>query len=253
MASVVGSLAVGAPAAMNAVGPTDTQHTSPDVTLPQGVTEYYDPSTNEIVVVVGAPYSQDSYQVSTQYYMTEVNNGLNTTIYGTDTGDRILLVDNASHSVFADGGDDLIQNLGSGAGVLDGGAGNDFIIGGSGDETLIGGLGDDQIIGGAGHEVINGGAGSDTLTGGGGRDVFVFDNEVTSNDVITDFSASDVLDISARGGQDGVVQQGVDYTIAQVGADTVITLLDHHDTITLKNVSSDHLVQDPKGDGLFTI
>lgn len=252
MASVVGSHLVGV-SALHEVSQGNAASTSTDVTLPQGVTEYYDPSTNEIVVVVGGTYSQDSYQVSTQYYMTEVNNGVNTTIYGSDTGDRVLIVDDASHSVFAGAGDDLIQNLGSGAGVLDGGAGNDFIIGGAGDETLMGGLGNDQIIGGAGNEVINGGAGNDMMTGGGGRDVFVFDNEATGNDVITDFSASDVLDISARGGQDGVVQQGVDYTIEQVGTDTVITLLDNNDTITLKNVSSDHLVEEHKGDGLFTI
>lgn len=64
--------------------------------------------------------------------------------------------------------------------TLDGGDGNDILRGGAGKDTLLGGAGDDTLDGG------NDGA-ADTLTGGSGKDKFV----KRTNDVLTDFSATD--------------------------------------------------------------
>ncbi|MEM1431225.1 MAG: calcium-binding protein [Pseudomonadota bacterium] len=52
---------------------------------------------------------------------------------------------------------------------------------------LDGGAGHDTIVGGSGDDVIRGGEGSDLLTGGAGADTFVFFENDTGVDVITDF------------------------------------------------------------------
>jgi len=80
--------------------------------------------------------------------------------------------------------------------------------GGSGSDTLIdienltGSSFADSLTGDDGANVIKGGGGQDTLTGGGGNDIFDFDalsdtgNTAGSADVITDFTAGDLLDLS---------------------------------------------------------
>jgi Ca2+-binding RTX toxin-like protein len=100
----------------------------------------------------------------------------------------------------------------SGVTYVDGRAGNDRItgshyrdvlFGGDGDDTLIGLGGNDSLFGGAGVDSLNGGIGSDYLDGGPGvdrlssdldRDVLVFEGDLASVDVVTDFSLySDTL------------------------------------------------------------
>ena len=86
-----------------------------------------------------------------------------------------------------------------------GGGGNDQLNGNDGSDALHGGIGDDALKGGSGGDRLEGGAGADTLTGGSGADVFVFGAPDEGLDTITDFSASDDIEISASGFGGGLV------------------------------------------------
>ncbi|HEX8625766.1 MAG TPA: M10 family metallopeptidase C-terminal domain-containing protein [Allosphingosinicella sp.] len=108
------------------------------------------------------------------------------------------------------------------ANVLTGNAGNDVLNGLDGDDTLNGGIGNDGLLGGNGSDDLNGGDGVDTLfggdgvdffTGGAGNDIFIGEINATkvsshtgniSLDVITDFAAGDVLDLSGIDANTGV-------------------------------------------------
>jgi Ca2+-binding RTX toxin-like protein len=84
--------------------------------------------------------------------------------------------------------------------------GNQFansINGGDGNDLVSGRGGDDLVSGGNGNDFIYGGTGKDQLSGGLGQDFFIFisqnDSKVTGGlpqDVITDFTAGDKIDIS---------------------------------------------------------
>jgi len=76
---------------------------------------------------------------------------------------------------------------------LAGGDGHDLMIGFAGDDIFSGGLGDDDLHGGAGEDTLAGDAGDDVLTGGTDSDTFVFDVSIAGHDIVTDFSAEDVL------------------------------------------------------------
>lgn len=74
----------------------------------------------------------------------------------------------------------------------------------TGIENLFGSAWDDKLLGDGGDNHITGFVGSDTLTGRGGADTFVYTSDIDSTvcgcfgtDLITDFSANDVLDLSA--------------------------------------------------------
>lgn len=73
--------------------------------------------------------------------------------------------------------------------------------GGDGDDTLIGNSAVNVLDGGNGNDLIIGGSKGDTLTGGLGVDTFKFlkvsDSSVAAHDVITDFAAGDLIDLSA--------------------------------------------------------
>lgn len=95
------------------------------------------------------------------------------------------------------GGDDALDG-GFGDDALAGGEGNDALSGGFGDDTLAGGAGDDLLTGGFGDDRLDGGVGSDLLVGGFGADSFVFGPSGGSQtDVVQDFGADDLLDVSA--------------------------------------------------------
>jgi len=68
-------------------------------------------------------------------------------------------------------------------------------------ENLIGSNYSDVLTGDAGANVLSGGGSGDVLTGGGGADRFVFDwvydSPPYSTDLITDFGAGDLIDLSA--------------------------------------------------------
>ncbi|MDT8856931.1 calcium-binding protein [Paracoccaceae bacterium Fryx2] len=91
---------------------------------------------------------------------------------------------------------------GKGHDVLTGDAGADTLRGGAGNDVLTGDAGADTLRGGAGNDVLTGGLGKDQLFGGAGSDVFVFTTKDIEGqtrataDVIRDFDASDIIDLS---------------------------------------------------------
>ena len=64
---------------------------------------------------------------------------------------------------------------------------------------VVGTNGNDQIQGNDLNNRIEGGLGSDNLSGGNGQDRFIYNSASEGLDTITDFSANDVLEISADG------------------------------------------------------
>ena len=76
------------------------------------------------------------------------------------------------------------------------GAGKDTITGNELANVISSGAGNDSVDGAAGNDTITGGAGNDTMTGGTGSDTFIFGTAFGS-DTITDFSVSDLIDLSA--------------------------------------------------------
>ena len=123
-------------------------------------------------------------------------------------------------------GDDLITAHAS-RNLLYGNLGDDTLNAGSGGDTLRGGQGNDSIVGGAGNDWISGDRGNDTMSGGGGADVFhTFYGAGTDR----------VLDFHITEGDRVQVDPGTVYLVAQVGADTVIDLLNGQGEMVLVGV-----------------
>lgn len=91
---------------------------------------------------------------------------------------------------------------GSGADYIYGSASANKIDGGDSGDYLFGLGGNDEIAGGSGDDWINGGAGADRLFGGAGADRFQYLSvsesgpNAATQDVIGDFDALDVIDLS---------------------------------------------------------
>jgi serralysin len=113
--------------------------------------------------------------------------------------------------------------------MLNGNRGDDTVEGGSGDDTLHGGQADDLLLGGAGNDQLWGDLGNDTLYGGPGADTFHLQ---------TGGGQDRVMDFNAKEGDHVQLDPGVAYYATQVGADTVVTLTDTGDTITLVGVKA---------------
>lgn len=114
------------------------------------------------------------------------------------------------------GGDGADSLLGAdGADFVYGGLGADTVDGGAGNDVLRGGQGDDRLFGQAGNDWLSGDRGADTLTGGLGADVFVSFG-AAGVDRIVDFKASE--------GDRVQLAAGSSYGLAQVGADTVVSI-----------------------------
>lgn len=114
---------------------------------------------------------------------------------------------------------------GKGDDVLFGEDGNDLVLGNIGADTCDGGNGDDTIRGGQDNDVVRGGAGadyvsgdrgSDTVTGGPGADLFHSFGEA---------GLDRVLDFNRAEGDRVLLDPGTQYTVSQVGADTVIRMV----------------------------
>jgi len=99
--------------------------------------------------------------------------------------------------------------------IVYGNLGNDACDGGTGADLVRGGQGDDVLVGGAGNDWLSGDRGADTITGGAGADVFHTFGEA-GLDRVTDFNLAE--------GDRVQLDPGTTYTLAQVGADTVITM-----------------------------
>ena len=142
-------------------------------------------------------------------------------------GDDVLLGQEGDDQLNGGSGDDVLIG-GDGDDVLSGGADDDVLVGGTGDDILVGGQGDDILLGGSGddilrggtgNDIINGGAGNDVLTGGADADTFVFSGDF-GQDVITDFSGGDIIDLTAFSGITHLDQ----LTFVNSGGNTVVTV-----------------------------
>jgi len=145
----------------------------------------------------------------------------NDTARGGD-GDDWVVGGKDNDMLFGDNGNDLVY----------GNLGDDTCEGGAGNDTVRGGQGDDVLYGGAGNDFLSGDRGSDTITGGAGADIFH-----TSSDAGIDR----VLDFNVAEGDRVMVDPGTTYTVAQVGADTVITLGSPNDQMILVGVQMNTL------------
>lgn len=149
-----------------------------------------------------------------------VNLRAQTATGGDAMGDRLVSIENAQGSAFAD------VLLGSaGANILMGGEGDDALAGDDGNDTLRGGAGADRLDGGKnedmlsgedGDDILYGGQQTDRLYGGAGNDLLVGDTEWVSS-----LAARDTLD--GGDGDDVLVGDGMSMTASGVGgADTLI-------------------------------
>jgi beta-glucanase (GH16 family) len=126
------------------------------------------------------------------------------TAYG-GLGDDWVVGGKDQDLLYGEEGSDIVYgNLG--ADTVDGGVGADIVRGGQGDDLVLGSWGDDWIAGDRG---------SDTITGGGGADIF---------HTWTDAGLDRVTDFNRTDGDRVNILPGSSYTVAQVGADTVIDL-----------------------------
>ena len=151
--------------------------------------------------------------------------------------DQILGGDDTDTLIGGAGGDTILG--GDGEDTIHGdfvggqapGYGNDTLHGGRGNDQMFGGGGNDYITGGEDEDIIQGGAGDDMLWGEGpnsveqppiprSADTFVFSENVWGHDTIFDFDDGlDLIDFSQHQGISGMG----DFTVSQIGADTVIT------------------------------
>lgn len=189
---------------------------------------------------------------------TITGNALNNLLTGNAGQDRILAgagndtIDGGSASGFLRGEagndsivggsvfDDIHGNMGDD--TASGGAGDDWVVGGKDNDRLFGGdghdivygnLGNDTLEGGAGNDVVRGGQADDILAGGAGDDYVSGDR---GNDTMTGGPGADLFHSSSDAGVDRVLDfrqvegdrvlldPGTTYSVAQVGADTVVSM-----------------------------
>ena len=112
--------------------------------------------------------------------------------------DFIAWNDPTGDVVFGGRGNDTILGGNVAADEIHGGAGDDLIRAfatspeaASAGDRLFGGQGNDVVIGGNAADIIDGGRGDDFLTGNDGADVFIFRDNGTGDDMVTDFDPSE--------------------------------------------------------------
>lgn len=96
-----------------------------------------------------------------------------------------------------------------------GNLGADTCDGGEGNDTVRGGQENDVVAGGGGSDFLSGDKGDDTLTGGAGADIF---------HTFGDAALDRVTDFSLAQGDRVQLDPGTQYTVSQVGDDTVVTM-----------------------------
>jgi Ca2+-binding RTX toxin-like protein len=104
----------------------------------------------------------------------------------------------------------------AGADIVYGNLGADTCDGGAGDDIVRGGQQDDIVQGGDGDDFLSGDRGADTVSGGAGADLFHTFGEA---------GLDRVLDFHIPEGDRVMLDPGSEYTVVQVGADTVINLV----------------------------
>lgn len=89
-------------------------------------------------------------------------------------------------------------------------------------ESLTGSNFDDILVGNNEANVLEGSSGKDQLTGMGGADTFVYQNRLEGSDIITDFEANDLIQISAAGFGGGLVA-GVALSMAEAATGVFVS------------------------------
>jgi Ca2+-binding RTX toxin-like protein len=154
----------------------------------------------------------DSITGNTPGNLVEAGAG-NDTVNGGEGMDSLQGNDGADRLSGGGGGDQLLG--GKDDDFVHGNAGNDTCFGDDGDDVVRGGQGNDLVNGGNGNDFVSGDKGDDTMSGGAGADVFHTFGEA-GLDLVIDFDAAE--------GDRVNLDPGVQYTVAQVDGDTVITL-----------------------------
>jgi len=140
-----------------------------------------------------------------------------------------------------------------------GGAGDDYVVGGKdhdvlfgedGADLVYGNLGADTAEGGAGNDIVRGGQDNDCISGGAGADFMSGDKGA---DTVSGGTGADIFHISSDAGSDRVLDfnlaegdrvhldAGATFSVAQVGADTVVTLASSSDQMILVGVQMSSL------------
>ncbi|MGE0862245.1 MAG: calcium-binding protein, partial [Gammaproteobacteria bacterium] len=119
------------------------------------------------------------------------------------------------------------------------------VIGSAKADTLTGDEQNNRLNGGVGNDTLNGAGGLDTLIGGAGNDTFVFDDladlgttEVTA-DIVSDFGATDLLDLSGLDANTDTVGDDAFNTTLVVGAFTAAGQLRLDNGVLFGNTDSD--------------
>ncbi|MBW8816045.1 MAG: M10 family metallopeptidase C-terminal domain-containing protein [Caulobacterales bacterium] len=177
----------------------------------------------------------------------------NDTVDGGEGGGSYLRGEEGNDSIVGGGGfDDINGNQGND--TAHGGGGDDWVVGGKDNDALFGdtgadlvygNLGDDTLDGGGGDDIVRGGQGNDVVTGGAGNDFVSGD---LGNDTLTGGTGADIFhsftgagidrvtDFNIAEGDRVMLDPGTHFTVAQVGADTVITLGAASDQLILVGV-----------------
>lgn len=135
----------------------------------------------------------------------DINGNMGNDTAGGGDGEDWVVGGRDNDLLFGDGGYDLVY----------GNLGNDTCDGGAGNDIVRGGQDNDLVRGGAGDDYVSGDKGDDTVTGGAGADIFHSFGDA-GIDRVTDFSQAE--------GDRVQLDPGTQYTVAQVGADTVIAM-----------------------------
>jgi Ca2+-binding RTX toxin-like protein len=208
---------------------------------------YVDGYTGTYRVSVSAPAAAANVATDQGDVLTAVAGG--DTVHGLAGNDTITGSDGANY-LRGDEGDDLVSggagfddiNGNQGNDTLHGAQGDDWVVGGKdndlqygedGNDVVLGNLGDDTLSGGAGNDIVRGGQGNDFVLGGTGNDYVSGDRgddtEVGGSGADLFHSFGDagldrVLDFSSAEGDRVMLDPGSTWTVAQVGADTVVSL-----------------------------
>jgi Ca2+-binding RTX toxin-like protein len=173
-----------------------------EVTLGAGADTYVGAGGTAVGMVAGGD-GADSLSGGAGFDNFQGNTGADTEAGG--AGDDWVVGGKDNDSLSGDAGGDLVYgNIG--ADTCEGGEGNDIVRGGQDNDVIFGGAGDDYV---------SGDKGDDTVTGGAGADLF---------HTFGDAGVDRVLDFSLAQGDRVQLDPGTQYTVAQSGADTVISM-----------------------------
>ena len=170
---------------------------------------------------------------------------------GVDTADYA----DAASAVSIDLSLTIGQNTGQGIDSL---SGIESLLGSQFADVLKGDARGNRLDGGLGDDVLIGGLGADQLTGGAGQDVFRGALADLAGDVITDFSADDVINITgvdladftyARDGATLTLSGGVTLSLAAASTGDLVAASDGQGGVNLTLVDSETVRNDFNGDG----